>query len=130
MREDIRSARWPTFGRLRFSGDLESVSDHYAEHSMPYVRFAIVLAIVLYALFGVLDLFIVPDVAPWIWLIRYAIFCPISLFVLVVSFNPTVRRIMQPVLARWPPRAGSASWPWWRSPTPRPATCTTRACCS
>ena len=93
------SERWPAFGRLRFSDNLESVfSDHYAEHSLPYARFAIVLAMVLYALFGILDLFIVPDVARSIWFIRYAVFCPIALIVLAVSFTQRFERVMQPVL--------------------------------
>jgi signal transduction histidine kinase len=94
------SERWPTFGRLRFSDELEPVfSGHYAEHSLPYARFAIVLAIVLYALFGILDLFIVPDVARSIWFIRYAIFCPIAVIVLATSFTPRFTGVMQPVLS-------------------------------
>ncbi len=53
----------------------------------------------LYALFGILDLFIVPDVAQWIWLIRYVIFCPFALAVLALTFTPWFKRVMQPVLS-------------------------------
>ena len=41
----------------------------------------------LYALFGVLDLFIVPNVAGSIWIIRYAIFCPVALAALGLTFT-------------------------------------------
>ena len=77
-----------TFTRLRFSDDLEAgFSDYYFAHALPFTRLAIVLAIVLYALFGILDLFIVPSVARWIWLIRYSVFCPVALGVLVLTFT-------------------------------------------
>jgi signal transduction histidine kinase len=85
--------------RLRFSGDLESsFADYYFEHRLVFARFAIVLAIVLYALFGILDLIIVPDVARSLWVIRYAIFCPIALAVLGLSFTSWFKSVMQPIL--------------------------------
>lgn len=94
-----RPARWPTFGRLRFPADLESsFAGYFFEQSLPYVRFAVVLTILLYSLFGILDLYIVPDVAMWIWTIRYAIVCPIAVAVLALSFTPWFERTMQPTL--------------------------------
>ena len=87
-------------GRLRFPDELESsFSDYYFEHSLPFARFAIVLAIVLYALFGILDLFVAPDVAGKIWVIRYAIFCPIALAVLAFTFTRWFKQAMQPTLS-------------------------------
>ncbi|MBA3690520.1 MAG: hypothetical protein H0W82_03790 [Actinobacteria bacterium] len=48
-----RPAPWPTFGRLRFPADLESsFAGYFFEQSLPYVRFAVVLTILLYSLFG------------------------------------------------------------------------------
>ena len=90
-----------TFTRLRFSDDdLEAgFSDYYFAHALPFTRLAIVLAIVLYALFGILDLFIVPSVARWIWVIRYAVFCPVALGVLALTFTRWFKPIMQPVLS-------------------------------
>ena len=87
-------------GRLRFGPDLEPAfaEDHFVR-SLAFIRFAIVLAIVLYALFGVLDLFIVPDVARSIWVIRYAIFCPLALAVLGLTFTRRFEAIAQPVLS-------------------------------
>lgn len=89
-----------SWGRLRFSDDTEaSFSDYYFEQSLPFTRLAIVLAILLYALFGILDLFIVPDVASQIWVIRYAIFCPAAVLVLGLTFTRWFKPIMQPTLS-------------------------------
>ena len=57
---------FPAAGRLKFAADLEPSFDRYhAEHSLPLARFALVLAILLYALFGVLDLYADPGAAGW-----------------------------------------------------------------
>jgi signal transduction histidine kinase len=87
-------------GRLRFVDDLEpSFTRHRLEQSLPFVRFALVLALLLYALFGILDFYIVPVGARWIWVIRYVIFCPVALAVFGLTFTRWFRPVMQPVLA-------------------------------
>ena len=59
----IRAAVFPA-SRLRFGDDLEpDFTKYYLEHSLPFARFALILAVLLYALFGILDFFIVPDAA-------------------------------------------------------------------
>jgi class 3 adenylate cyclase len=90
----------PAPGRLRFPPDVEPAfaEDHFVR-SLTFIRFAIILAIVLYASFGVLDLFIVPDVAGSIWIIRYAIVCPVAGAVLGLTFTHRFKLIAQPVLA-------------------------------
>ena len=95
----MRAAVFPA-GRLRFSDDLEpGFAKYHLEHSLPFARFALILALLLYALFGILDFYIVPDVARWIWLIRYAIFCPAALVVLGLTFTGWFKPVMQPVLS-------------------------------
>ena len=75
----MRAAVFPVVGRLRFADDLEpSFTRHRVEQSLPFARFALILALLLYALFGILDFFIVPVGARWIWVIRYVIFCPVA----------------------------------------------------
>jgi signal transduction histidine kinase len=94
------SAIFPAVGRLRFADDLEpSFAGYHAEHSRPFVRLGLVLALLLYALFGVLDRFIVPGEDKWIWVIRYAIFCPVALAALGLTFTRGFCRVMQPALA-------------------------------
>jgi class 3 adenylate cyclase len=87
-------------GRLRFPPDLEpAFTEYHFLRSLAFIRFAIILAIVLYAAFGVLDLFIVPDVAGSIWIIRYAIVCPVALTVLTLTFTRRFMLIAQPILS-------------------------------
>jgi signal transduction histidine kinase len=93
------SSIFPMTWRLRFDDDLESgFVDYHVEHSLPFARLALILAVVLYALFGILDYFAVPGVAKWIWLIRYAIFCPTALAVLGMTFTQRFKPVMRPVL--------------------------------
>ena len=97
------------FGRLRFPGELErTYSDYFFPQALPRVRFALVLAIVLFALFGILDAFIVPQDARWIWFIRYALVCPAGSAVLALTFTRSFQRIMQPTLAGFGVFGGSA----------------------
>ena len=94
------AAMVPAAWRLRFSDDLEpGFAGYHARHSLPLARFALVLALLLYALFGVLDLYADPGAAGWIWMIRYAIFCPAALSVLALTFTRYVEPLMQPLLS-------------------------------
>jgi len=95
-----RKFRGSAPGRLRFAPDLEPAfaEDHFVR-SLAFIRFAIILAIALYAAFGVLDLFIVPDVAGSIWIVRYAIVCPVALAVLGFTFTHRFKLIAQPILS-------------------------------
>src|SRR5439155_1619903 len=83
-----------------FPPDLEAAftEDHFVR-SLAFIRFAITLAIVLYAAFGVLDLFIVPAEAGSIWLIRYAIVCPVCLATLGLTFTHWFKPVAQPILS-------------------------------
>ena len=76
----MRAPVFPVVGGLRFADDLEpSFTRHRLEQSLPFARFALILAVLLYALFGILDFYTVPVGARWIWVIRYVIFCPVAL---------------------------------------------------
>jgi signal transduction histidine kinase len=94
------NAVFPLTRRLRFGDDLEpGFVDYHVEHSLPFARLAIILAAALYALFGALDYYAAPGLAKWIWLIRYAIFCPVALAVLCATFTRWFKPVMQPVLS-------------------------------
>ena len=87
------------FTRLRFDDDLERhFRDHWFQHSLLFTRIALVLFITLYALFGILDRFVLPDVAGWIWLIRFGIVCPLAVVILVLTYSHRFQAIMQPTL--------------------------------
>jgi signal transduction histidine kinase len=93
-------AVFPVTRRLRFAGDLErGFIEYHVENSLPFARLAIILAVTLYALFGILDVYTVPSAFARIWLIRYAIFCPAALAVLWLTFSDRFKPVMQPVLS-------------------------------
>lgn len=56
--------------------DETAFNKYYYEQSLSVNRVALVLALILYALFGILDIWAVPMVTHQIWFIRYAIICP------------------------------------------------------
>jgi signal transduction histidine kinase len=71
----------------------------YFEKSLRHARGALVLIIILYAVFGVLDNWIVPDIKEVAWLIRYAVVLPICVALLAFSFHQAFQRWMQPMFA-------------------------------
>jgi len=71
----------------------------YFEKSLWHARGALALVAVMYSTFGVLDVWIVPDIKEAAWLIRYAAVLPFCLAVLAFSFFAAFERWMQPSLA-------------------------------
>lgn len=84
---------------LRFAPSLErEFEEEYFLRTLGQVRLAFVLAIVLYGIFGVLDLLIAPDHRRSLWTIRFAIVIPVLLVALWLSYRPSFRRWRQHVL--------------------------------
>lgn len=73
--------------------------DDYFIGSLPIVRFSCFVAILIYALFGILDAFIVPEKKIIFWLYRYAFFCPLALGIFFLSFSALFKKVMQPLIA-------------------------------
>ena len=97
---DERPKLRPAFGRLRFPDGLEAAyADSYLPQALPRARFAVGLAVALFALFGILDAYIVPDEAASIWLIRFGAVCPLGLVIIGASFAPWFPRVMQSILS-------------------------------
>lgn len=85
---------------LAFSGELEALFlEAYFRRSLKYVRLVLLLATILYAAFGVLDALLIPDMKSLMWLIRYAVVCPVILFIFLVSFSPHFKKIMQALVS-------------------------------
>lgn len=83
--------------RLRFSGELEKAfQNDYFDSAIVPSRLALALGLFLYMTFGILDQWMVPSAKDYIWIIRYGIVCPIIIAVLILSFRPYFRRIIQP----------------------------------
>nr|NJM03352.1 response regulator [Desulfobacula sp.] len=75
----------------------EFIKSHFRE-SLTRIRVAILIAMFFYAAFGFLDAMIVPDQKIIFWTIRYAVICPIAVWVLWFSFRPGFEIYAQPCL--------------------------------
>jgi adenylate cyclase len=73
--------------QLSFPPEIEGkFREDYYNNTRSSTRIALVLALILYSLFGVLDMYAVPLSKDGVWFIRYAIVAPVILFVLTASY--------------------------------------------
>jgi two-component system, cell cycle sensor histidine kinase PleC len=82
---------------LRFSDEaLERrfVTEHLSR-SVPAIRIFLTAASALYAVFGILDAYIIPEAKTTAWLIRYAFVCPTMLGIMLLTFTPLFARVAQ-----------------------------------
>jgi hypothetical protein len=84
---------------LRFQSDQEKqFLEDYFHKTINQLRFSVVLGILLYALFGILDFLLIPAVKEQIWFIRFAIVCPFLVAYYFLSYHRKFYKIMQPSL--------------------------------
>jgi len=69
--------------------------EQYAIDSLRQARIALALAVFFYAIFGILDAWLVPEVKYQLWFIRYVIVCPYTLLVFLFSFTRWFKKYMQ-----------------------------------
>ena len=72
--------------------------DDYFDKVLRQVRIAVIVGIFLYAIFGVLDAFIIPDWRIAAWIIRFSIVIPLLAAVYAFSYSSHFRELMQPIL--------------------------------
>jgi adenylate cyclase len=85
--------------RLRFPGDAEKAFRRYhSRNSVVIVRAALVLTVLLYGLFGILDVYAAPLSKHAIWFIRFAVVIPVLAGVLAFSFHRVFPRVLQPAM--------------------------------
>jgi hypothetical protein len=86
--------------RLRFQAELEhEFREDYYYRSIFTVRVALVLGIILYSAFGILDYFIVPENRFALWFIRFAVVVPVLFITLLITGTAFFRKAMQAILA-------------------------------
>ena len=73
--------------------------DHYAWSSLVQLRFTLILALFLYAIFGGLDYFLAPTLFSRFLLVRFAVVVPTILIVMALTFWNDFKTIMQPAIA-------------------------------
>lgn len=90
------------FLTLAFTGKFKHLEAQFLDfnfrESLIRIRVAILISIFFYAIFGILDAFIVPDKKLIFWIIRYAVVCPFALNVFRLSFRPEFKKYAQPLL--------------------------------
>jgi signal transduction histidine kinase len=67
--------------------------------ALPIIRIFLLAAAALYATFGILDMYAIPQTVKEAWLIRYAGVCPALLAVVGLTYTPFFLRWSQPLLA-------------------------------
>ena len=81
---------------LKFRNEFKYLEEDYVasqyEKSLILQRVIIVLLPCLYAFFGILDFYVVPEKKHFFWFIRYALVCPFSFTVAIFSFTRFFRR--------------------------------------
>jgi hypothetical protein len=84
--------------RLRFPAELErEFIQDYNINSLFFIRLAIVLIILLYSLFGVLDIWMLPRTRNIAWLIRFGALVPLLLATLALTYNRRFQKYIQTV---------------------------------
>ena len=89
-----------SFTTLRFLDDVleRDFCSDYCTKSLKHVRLAMAFGRLLYAAFGILDVYIIPEAKDIAWFIRFAIVCPYLVFLLRFSLTPQVERCMKEAL--------------------------------
>ncbi len=81
---------------LKFSPIIEEAFLNYYLHKfIGHIRIAILLSIILYALFGILDAIIFPETKKTLWFIRYVVICPIGIAFLLMTFKVRQENLLQ-----------------------------------
>ena len=73
---------------LSFSGDFENAFQEYYFHdALRHIRIALAVGLFFYAIFGLLDVWLVPNAMQKLWFIRYAVISPYVLGIFLFSFS-------------------------------------------
>lgn len=67
--------------------------------SLRQVRIAMILSVVFYGVFGILDAWIIPEAKHQLWFIRFVIFCPYVLVIYLFSYTKNFKKYMQLCIA-------------------------------
>ena len=85
---------------LSFPPKIENIyKEEHFKKSLRHVRFALVLSIVFFGVFGILDAWIVPEAKYRLWFIRYVVYCPFALVVFIYSYTKSFKKNIQICIA-------------------------------
>ncbi|HUR00041.1 MAG TPA: serine/threonine-protein kinase [Gemmatimonadaceae bacterium] len=77
----------------------EEFAEEYFRRTLGQVRWALLVGLLLYSVYGVVDFLLAGDLRPKIWLIRYTIVAPVALACLAFSFTQNFRRYRDPAIS-------------------------------
>jgi len=90
---------YPQADKLRFPIEIEEqFREDYHANTVSTTRLALVLGLILYSLFGILDIYAIPISKDIVWIIRYGIVAPIILITLVASYSAAFQRYTQALM--------------------------------
>jgi class 3 adenylate cyclase len=90
---------YPQANKLRFPEHIENqFQADYQVNTIVNARLALVLGLVLYSLFGILDIYAVPISRDTVWFIRYVIVAPITLAALLATYIPRFQKHIQAIM--------------------------------
>ena len=85
---------------LAFPPELEKVYlKEQVERSMGHVRLSSYLGLFFYGVFGFLDSVLMPEVKEELWFIRYAIFWPYAILMLLFSYTSLFKKVWQAAIS-------------------------------
>ena len=86
---------------LRFADEAveHRFNTEHLERGLPIIRGWLLAAAAVYALFGILDIYIVPEIKNVAWLVRYGVVCPLLIGLLVLTYSRSFPRVAQLALA-------------------------------
>jgi adenylate cyclase len=91
---------YPQADNLRFPSEVEAqFREDYHANTVSTTRLALVLGLILYSLFGILDVYAIPISKDIVWIIRYGIVAPVILFALVASYSAISQKYMQVLMS-------------------------------
>lgn len=87
---------YPYANKLRFPEDIEAqfLEDYYV-NTISTTRLALVLGLILYSLFGILDIYAIPISRDIVWIIRFGIVAPVIIAALIASYNNNFQNHIQ-----------------------------------
>jgi hypothetical protein len=84
---------------LRFTGDDGGLEAEFLDinfrNCLTLTRFSLLVGLIFYAAFGVLDAVLLPELKYTTWFIRYAVVCPVIFFVILFSYHAQYKKYWQ-----------------------------------
>ena len=90
---------YPQADKLRFPLEIEEqFREDYHVNTVSTTRLALVLGLILYSLFGILDVYAIPISKDIVWIIRYGIVAPVILMALAASYSAVSQKYTQALM--------------------------------